>query len=254
MLLVGGDSFAQFPNGGYGYRDDEIHDVELPDYHWCQSIDADAKSVGLGSADISASTFLTISQLSKGDYSHCIFFITSPTREILNKDLQTIDSYIDCVTDKNDSLSLENRFRDPRHTIPHNTGSSYIETNSNAIFFQAGGEFNGKEYHKNAIETTHGPMAIHNKVSNLLALKHYCDSNKIKLMLVAPFGPDAVNVAISKFYKLDVFYYMKWVFGSFEDYIAENGLQVMNLRTHHTTKEHDRIFNAFNVQYPQWMA
>ena len=252
MLLVGGDSFAQFPFDSYGNNGDYEHENDVPDYHWCQALNPDSYSVGIGSADISASTFVTISALSKQSYSHCVFFITTPTREILFKEQHTIDSYVHCLTDPNASLSMKERYRHPQHSIPYNTSSSYVDSNSNSVFLQVGGEFEANEYHTHAIESKHAPMAMHNKVSNLLALKHYCDSNNTKLMFVAPFGPDPINKAISKFYKLDVFYYMTDVFGGFDNYIEKNGSKVMNLMTHHTTKEHDEILNAFKIRFPEW--
>ena len=47
---------------------------------------------------------------------------------------------------------------------------------------------------------------------------------------------------------------MSDVFGGFDNYIEKNGSQVMNLMTHHTTKEHDEILNAFNSRYPEWLT
>jgi len=255
MLLVGGDSFAQFPKSCYLEKDNQIEHGDpglYPDYHWCQSLYAEAKSVGMGSADISSTTFITISEIikSKNAYTHCVFFITHPVRTILNKEPQQENETAHGLS----ALvpTMEERYHSPEHTIPYGTASSYAVSDSNAMFMQA--SHATEEWQTNTIKSTHVPMAIHNKISNLLALKYVCDSNNIKLLFVAPFGPDPVNESINKFYKLDVFDYMTPIFGSFEQYVENNNKQISHHRTHHTTSEHDSILTEFNKQFPEWIT
>ena len=63
MLLVGGDSFGRF---------------DEQNLHWAKIIsNGKAKSVALGGRDISTTSYATMQELYKGNYTHCIFFITN---------------------------------------------------------------------------------------------------------------------------------------------------------------------------------
>ena len=74
-LLVGGDSFAQFPDHSYGHQESRPY-IDWPESnlgtgfrqnllfkHWCQQLDNDAVSVGIGGSDISTTTFVTLQEL-----------------------------------------------------------------------------------------------------------------------------------------------------------------------------------------------
>ena len=90
MLLVAGDSFAEFPK-----------DVDYS--HWAEIIsNHDAISTGTGGSDIGYTSMIAMEELYQNNYTHCIFFITDfgriplqPVKDnmaILNKSLTTQDS------------------------------------------------------------------------------------------------------------------------------------------------------------------
>ena len=94
-LLVGGDSFAEFPKQSYNV-DIKKDYIDFPSSgkgegfrqnlnynHWCQILDHNAVSVGIGGADISITTFVTIQQLMTLEFTHCIFFVTDFYRDVI---------------------------------------------------------------------------------------------------------------------------------------------------------------------------
>ena len=76
MLLVGGDSFGRF---------------DEQNLHWAKIIsNGKAKSVAIGGRDISTTSYATMQELYKGNYTHCIFHITNFNRVSVQTDLDIL--------------------------------------------------------------------------------------------------------------------------------------------------------------------
>tara|TARA_B110000503_G_C7136101_1_gene408863 strand:- start:85 stop:831 length:747 start_codon:yes stop_codon:yes gene_type:complete len=88
MLLVGGDSFAQFPKTDWVLETKSSKACTNWDgniLHWCELLaqekNIDSISVGIAGGDSSITSYETIRQLyNNTSITHCIFFITSPFR------------------------------------------------------------------------------------------------------------------------------------------------------------------------------
>ena len=91
MLLVGGDSFADFPKTLWHV--DTGQSGPCPGWdgknlHWCEllanEMNLASKSVGIAGGDSATTSYETIRQLYiNKNITHCIFFITSPWRTVI---------------------------------------------------------------------------------------------------------------------------------------------------------------------------
>ena len=263
-LLVGGDSFAEFPKQSY---DTEITE-DFKDYpdspkgkgfrqdlnynHWCQLLDHDAVSVGIGGADISITTLVTIQQLMTLEFTHCIFFVTDFYRDVIeiNKK-QPIESaefaqQTDFDTIYKNKKYIENidwsSFKDDE---ADNTNEKVYKKLRSAIWHEPE-DFTGK--HRPGIMQYlryHADFKyIHDRLSNLMFLKKYCDDNYINLCFVLPFWPLESAQGVIDYISTEHFHYkfkntdtefFKWA------------------RTHHTEQEHIDIARQFRKEYSYWL-
>ena len=151
MLLVAGDSFAEFP------KDPMVHHpgVKTKDGypHWAEIIsNHDAISTGTGGSDIGYTSMIAMEELYQNNYTHCIFFITDfgriplqPVKDnmaILNKSLTSLDSPQDFygsrkrVRPKTKIPGVDDGIRRPvsHYLLPYGgyqTGHICIPTNDN---------------------------------------------------------------------------------------------------------------------------
>tara|TARA_B110000046_G_C12901175_1_gene358674 strand:+ start:253 stop:987 length:735 start_codon:yes stop_codon:yes gene_type:complete len=88
MLLVGGDSFAQFPKTEWVMEEKQnrpCSEWDGKNHHWCEllakQLNIASESVGIQGGDSATTSYETIRQLHLNEnITHCIFFITMPWR------------------------------------------------------------------------------------------------------------------------------------------------------------------------------
>ena len=88
MLLVGGDSFAQFPKTEWVLERKQNRpcpEWDGKNFHWCEllaeQLNIASESVGIQGGDSATTSYETIRQLHLNEnITHCIFFITMPWR------------------------------------------------------------------------------------------------------------------------------------------------------------------------------
>lgn len=265
-LLVGGDSFAQFPdhsfqcietrpyidypesNLGKGFRQNLLFK------HWCQHLDEDAVSVGIGGADISTTSFVTLQELMSGNYTHCIFFVTNFYRDIveINK-ADPMDSPRFADHTEFDTLYKDKDYIKHMHWTSENEDDAddmsekvYRKIRT-SVWFDTD-EIIGK--HKQGFQTYLKYYAdfkyIHNRLSNLMFLKKYCDDNGINLCFVYPFYPDPSSRNTMKYISGEHFHYpikQTTITSEFFKWAV----------THHTEDEHLLIAHRFKRRYSYWL-
>jgi hypothetical protein len=246
-LLVGGDSFAVFPDHCFNYKEDREY-VDYPSspkgegfrqylnfQHWCQKLDSKATSVGINSGDISTTTFITLQELIDNNYTHCIFFVTNFYRDNLQIEKQhTIDSADFAQNTNFDSVYKDKNFMPNReHKFIRN--SIWYETDEIIGPHKAG----IMQYLRYNADFKY----IHDRLSNLMFLKKYCDDNNINICFVLPFYPQEFAKGVIQYIPAKHFTYeinrdtefFKWAV------------------THHTEQEHKDIAHLFQTEYKEWL-
>ena len=267
-LLVGGDSFAEFPKQSYNY----VEKREFIDWpssgkgsgfrqylnykHWCQQLDNNAVSVGIGGADISITTFVTIQQLMTNEYSHCIFFVTEFYRDIIeiNKKQSINSAHFAQNTDfdtlyKNTEYIKNIKWSSQADDLADATDEKVYKKIRSSIWYDTD-EIIGK--HKPGVMQYlryHADFKyIHDRLSNLMFLKKCCDDHNINLCLVLPFWPlpsaqgvidyipgDSTTVHFHYKFKDESSEFFKWA------------------RSHHSEEEHKDIAHRFRREYKYWL-
>ena len=223
-LLVGGDSFAEFL---IAFMTMETKDYQtfllkkekvlgkIPIKHWCQILDQDAVSVGITGADISVTSFVTIQELMTQKFTHCIFFVTDFYRDTIeiNKK-QPIDSTEFAQNTDFDSVYKNRKFiKNIRWSSwedeeADKTSEKVYKKLRSSIWHETD-EFIGK--HKPGIMQYlryHADFKyIHDRLSNLMFLKKYCDDNNIGICFVLPFWPRPNARGVIEYIPGEHFYY-----------------------------------------------
>jgi hypothetical protein len=238
-LLVGGDSFAQFPNGQWYQSSAESH---ITDKHWCQLIDKNTVSVGYGAGDLYTTSFVTTQKiLQDDDITHCIFFITNASRDIIQ-------------TKGNDAIKLADNLHETFSIEYYLTDyiDSHISKNkdslSNYMFFD--GDFLKSKYFIPYF-TAHADFKhIHTKLSVLSLLKTLCDRKDVKLIFVAPFDVLEVQNNITYFTGVSVFNLLE-IFPNLQEWISSE--EALNTISHFSSDMHFKTANHFHKIYPNWL-
>lgn len=263
-LLVGGDSFAEFPDHFYDYVETKDY-LDFPDSekgkgfrqdlnfkHWCQILDQDAVSVGITGADISVTSFVTIQELMTQKFTHCIFFVTDFYRDTIeiNKK-QPIDSTEFAQNTDFDSVYKNRKFiKNIRWSSwedeeADKTSEKVYKRLRSSIWHETD-EFIGK--HKPGIMQYlryHADFKyIHDRLSNLMFLKKYCDDNNIGICFVLPFWPRPNARGVIEYIPGEHFYY---------DFKNEHSEFYKWARTHHSEEEHIELANRFKNQHNDWL-
>ena len=276
-LLVGGDSFAVFPDHHFKYRETrkyidfpsspkgEGFRQELNFKHWCQQLaetyDGTAVSIGIGSGDISSTTFVTIQELMANTYSHCIFFVTSFYRDIIeigNKESINTPVFADDTSfDKiYGNMDMLNETVNRHHEFENEVISKYNKTYKLLgphIWFDTD-EMIGK--HKSSIMqymSRHADFKyIHDRLSNLYFLQKYCDDKDINLIFCLPFFDLPSSVSVAKMMESSLFfvYHQNKVMAGRENLPPDFYKWAI---THHTKEEHTIIAHLFQKEYKEWL-
>lgn len=268
-LLVGGDSFAQFPNGEwYLTKPHGPLTVEYPesnkggpitvtyDYkHTGQLLDENAVSVGMGGGDLSATTFVTLQELEKQqDFTHVLFYITNFNRDIID------------VSQRND-LKVLDAISGSDHTMPSDfyktevLGSSISrehDDESNYRFlghwwYASNEEIQApmipeiKIYNRMKSEFTY----FHNGLSNLALLKTYCDDRNINLLCIAPMHHVPNMKEIESFLNIDIIV-PSGLMENYWDYLKSPLFKWS--RSHYSSKQHKTLADHIIQNYPEWIS
>ena len=270
MLLVGGDSFAQFPKQWYQCESDEEILNPVPEFsqslnfkHWGQLLadqgNMESKSVGIGAGDISTTTAVTMQALERHPVTHCIFFITTFPRSVVQRhpnrefamyevgDVLHNTDYNKFYTDE--KLFVNNMTRRHEDTSGERLLGEDWWHNDSAIQ----GPYKVKI--SNHLECIVPNSALHDKWCNLIALANSCEKKNIKLFFVTPFADSISAKTFLLENNYNHFDYMPDLYGDWVNF-RENIVGRLNfkwLRTHHTEQQHFEIANHFNKCFPNWL-
>lgn len=270
MLIVGGDSFAQFPRQWYQCESTEETLNPVPEFnqsldfkHWGQLLadqgNMESKSVGVGGGDISSTTAITMQEIHRSPATHCLFFITTFPRTIVNR-----------LVDRKHTTEIA-----PHTVFGTNYKKFYKDTNvydndlQRAHVNKPGQRLIGEDWWYNTpdiqgptkdsisnyLDHLHVETDLHNKWSNLTALAYTCQKKNIKLVFVTPFSNSPSINTFLKFTEFDHFNYMADLYGHLENFrrkvVGKENFKW--LRTHHTEEQHFEILDHFNKCFPNWL-
>lgn len=238
-LLVGGDSFAQFPNGEW-YK--SSRDNRSKDLHWAQILQKDAISVGQGAGDLYTTSFVTTQKiLQDDDITHCIFFVTNPARDIIQIKGNDVIKLADNL---HQAFSIEYYLTDyiDKHI------SKNKELLSNYMFFD--GDFSKSKYFIPYFKIHADFKHLHTKLSVLSLLKTLCDRKNVKLIFVAPFDILEVQNNITYFTGVSVFNLLE-IFPNLQEWM--NSKEALNTISHFSSDMHLKTANHFHNIFPNWL-
>lgn len=265
-LLVGGDSFAQFPSHWYKCVNNELvweypsssrgegFSVTYDFKHWAELLadqyNGSATSIGIGAGDISTTTFVTIQELLKNNYTHCMLFVTHFSRDCLDtKYVPAIDKVISADSRPIDDLYSSTDIIDCNIGRAHDPLSNYRLTSCS--WFNDTDEIKGSfrdeidHYLKHHADFKY----IHDRVSNVALLKSVCQQQGIKLLLNFPFGNNHnAKYGLPTMLDLPGF--------SFAEIVNQDAWSKTEMYkwmlTHYTEQQHEEIYNHFLKTYPTW--
>ena len=238
-LLVGGDSFAQFPNGEWYKSKPNLDSTVL---HWAQILQKDAISVGIGAGDLYTTSFVTTQNILQDDnITHCIFFITSTSRDIIQTKGNCLSKLADNLYKPFSKKHYFTDYIDAHLSKNKNQISNYIlfdgdftKSNDLILYFNIHADF----------------KHIHTKLSVLSLLKTLCDRKNIKLIFVTPFDVLEVQRDITYFTGVPVFNLLE-IFSNLQELM--NSEYAKNTISHFSSDMHLKTANHFHKIYPNWL-
>ena len=254
-LLVTGDSFGQFPRGQEHRTFYGIRPLENPSDHdhWCElwAKDAGMEPVNhaVGGANISSTSFIAMQELLANDYDTCVFHVSHHSRTLnyqpssyaeWKEKLFPMMDYnpgLDWIYDP-ELYSLHSpEFTDRRsgetHRLPR-----LIQSQINS--FAKNPDFDDTTNNNDITYWTHkAPYSyIHDSVTAVLALRAFCESKGVDLILVNNFGVDTCMAINALGIDMDYFNVTelerKYGFG------ARGGMN-----SHYNQAEHELIYSEF---------
>jgi len=241
MLLVGGDSFGRF---------------DEQNLHWAKIIsNGKAKSVAIGGRDISTTSYATMQELYKGNYTHCIFFITSFGRIGMQTNKQNEIDIVDKVIVKTPTEDYS------KPTI--NDKSPYWSMNIHGgTMHKVGGLsfFNEEILMENLQENSNADFLFksipdfaftHDRLGNLALIKNYCQIHNIKLIFATNFQDTEWRKAVKEFLDINLF-----DLGQLEHLgpaILHDSIIFQTLPSHYNTKQHKEFAELFNKEFVNWI-
>lgn len=252
-LLVGGDSFGEFPryeylymeaNDEFRYRtqgsDPSINYTYSTDYpHWCELLatrmGTTAESYALPGRDISSTTFSVTKQLLTKEYSHMVFFVTSFLRESIQLPEGALIDKLEKLNELSDT-SLADYFNCRQL---HSDDSYLIDMNNTD-----GHHFEQTYKHL----TTHFGV-VHDRLSNLIALYSLAKSLGVKPMFVIQW-PNKGFIELLEDVIGDPCYFKT---GLPDECNSDNFKYYNAIRSHLYEKDHENILNEFLQQNPTFV-
>ena len=238
MLLVGGDS--------YGF--------ENPKYpHWTSIISNNVTNCSVRGRAIDFTSFATMQELYKGNYTHCIFHITNFNRVSVQTDL-------DILTKVSSTLKYPNEIYDTSTLNKESPFDTYscnrlVLEDSEIEFYKYGAMGKtletDKSIHKKHIQMLPKFDYYHSKLAHLTLLKNYCAMNNIKLVFCTPFNDRVWRKHLAEFLDIDLY--------EFADVPDCNPQDLMHLHEHQTRvshfseEEHQKIAKYFLENRKDWI-
>lgn len=271
MLLVAGDSFAQFPYFtwyGSSPTEDQVAEVTYPetskgsgftvDYsypHWCQIIDPDAISVGYGGADIYTTTFVATQEIiSNQDISHCIFFITGFDRDVVQTSERSIDKL---NLDLLERPSIENFYnKKGKYAVDCHAHREHDEMSDYRLignyWFCQPEELRAPMEDSIIKYYARTPVfkSMHTKLACLSHLKSICDVNNVKILFVTPMDEPEWSKDLNNMLHIN-FYDFTPALDDYDNWIKTE--QYKWLTSHVTKEHHAQIAQHFQSLNPNWL-
>lgn len=271
MLLVGGDSFAQFPRFHW-YKTspgpDQITTVSYPasrrgpgftvDYtypHWCEILDNNAISVGVGGGDIYTTSFVTTqSILSNPKITHCIFFITSFDRDVIQTSKRSFEKLELDILDTppmKEVYTSESRYVVDGHVSRNADVASNLRLIGHHWFCQPE-EMRGPDADKilNYLSYTPAFKQIHTKLACLSHLKTICDNNNVKILFTTPMDGETLYKQLEKMLNITCFDFHPAI-DNYDEYMETT--QYKWLTSHLTKEQHVKVADHFKSKFSNWL-
>lgn len=268
MLLVGGDSFAQFPRFHW-YKSmptaDQITTVTHPasphgpeftvDYtypHWCEILDDDAISVGLGGGDIYTTSFITTQAiLSNPKITHCIFFITSFDRDVIQTTKRSFDKLRLDTLDTPPMNEVYTQYEVDGQIFTRHNPKSNFRLISHHWFGQPEDEQgpNADEI-LNHLYYTPAFKQTHTKLACLSHLKTICDNNNVNILFISPVSGETMNKQLESLLNITCFDFHPAI-DNYEEWRHTNLYK--SLRSHISKEQHVKVADHFKTKFPNWL-
>ena len=269
-LLVGGDSFAEFPRGttdprtlARGSHDDPVRVWDGETRHWCEqwaaSVGANSHSVGWGGADNTAAVNMVTRELMGATtYTHCVYFLTDPNRTYKRNTSHLTKG--DRHFDKRDYVSRRwqvgfnwdhtewsTAIEYPEDEMPVCIGNTAASLRFNSVHNKKSAPWEWIKYSMNLTPT---PQPLQNTVAQIALLNSQCAARGIKFMVTSGFSwPRAFETwrdseCYPQFAKFD-----------FQDQVRVNPKTGWQLRSHYTHSEHTQILNYLeSLGLAEWLT
>lgn len=236
MILVAGDSFACFPNGGNYYNDNTVWD-EVDHFKTLAEYLDNAHSVGIPGGCLGVTTLATLTELQQhpGKYDRVLFYVTDMNRSAVN----TLSSESDYNQYLVDNMPLcEHGLLYTEQTLKHDNKKTYTESSL----------YPGESIiNKQPVFNRHIPLHYHNNLSNIIMLNQYCVLNRIDIVFITPFY-NAISDLNNMGFSLKLFDIFQYV--DADTFTIDHPR--VSFPTHIFPDEHERLARAFINLFPEW--
>jgi|SaaInlV_125m_DNA_1040241.scaffolds.fasta_scaffold22177_5 hypothetical protein len=240
MLLVGGDSFSEFPKGHWHVN--AGFETPCPDWdgkslHWCEllanEMNLASKSVGIGAGDSATTSYETIRQLYiNKNITHCIFFITNPWRTVIReKSSKNEREYKKRMIhyDNRLKLNLTQYYQNPLLDLINMPGSHYttIDKNSEMLI--------DEEHLWCRLDRMPEYEFVQKQLNGLTTISTMAKKRGIKMLFATGFSAPLAGL---------------WVQEELEEtlFVPNLAMSQSELRSHYNAQEHKSIFEKFKFE------
>ena len=239
MLLVGGDSFADFPKTLWHVSTCQSGPCPKWDgenLHWCEllanEMNLASKSVGVAGGDSATTSYETIRQLYiNKNITHCIFFITSPWRTVIRaKSSKNEREYKKRMIhyDNRLNLNLTEYYQDPLLDLVKMPGSHYVTiTNTRGYIDQ--------DHLWHRLDRMPEYEFVQKQLNGLTTISTMAKKRGIKMLFATGFFAGAIGL---------------WVREELGETLFTPSVPMSQseLRSHYNAEEHKSIFKKFKSE------
>lgn len=240
MLLVGGDSFAQFPKTEWVMETNSSRPCSQWDgknIHWCellsQELNIDCISTGVAGGDSSITSYETIREIyNNKSLTHCIFFITSPWRTaIRNKPSVNEREFKNRMIhyDNRSVLSLREYYSSELKDVINLPGSHYTTLESDCKL-----EID-LDHLWHRVDRVPEHEFIQKQLNSLTTISTMAKSRGIKLLFASGFPENISSTWVKE--ELGDLYFQ-----------ASNIMSQPELRSHYNLEEHKSLLTKFKTE------
>ena len=255
MLLVAGDSFAEFPRSTYHYdrgvqgKDNSL--ANLNNTHWCElwaaSLGVASVSTGIPAGDML--TTVSAAQrhiLAHTSVSHCVFYVTNPFRTHLpaTTSRRKVKRYLKLFANRNHLWHTHDYAQQltSSHEPVIYPGTHYHTLEANPQF---PAEINWTHVWERMDQTTSVDW-LNANLNHLAGLAAVAQSRGVKLMFTSGFAHDLLWTSwVESVLKLPVYQYVSPRYAD------------IHCKSHMIASEHAQVFNTLKSQHPKeyaWLA